>query len=82
MYVLIFPVFCLCTYPYYFVVLYWFYCFVCTIVGLQSPGESPIAAAAVVVVVVVVVQRKSFSATSLKWVLWFQEVKAFGFSRL
>jgi hypothetical protein len=40
----------------YFVVLCYFYCFVCTGVGLLQPDESPaIVAAAVVVVVVLVV---------------------------
>ena len=45
MYILIFSVFCFCTYLYYVVVLLFcvIFIFVCTSVGLLPPGESPIA---------------------------------------
>ena len=46
MYILIFSVFCLCTYLFCFVVILLFcviFIFVCTNVGLLPPGESAIA---------------------------------------
>jgi hypothetical protein len=49
----------------YFVILCYFYCFVCTSVGLLPPGGNPIA----VVVVVVVGGGEVIMLTNFKWML-------------
>jgi hypothetical protein len=38
-----------------FVVLCYFYCFVCTTVGLLSPGESRIAVVVVVIIIIIII---------------------------